>query len=111
MKKKIYQRHDIPESVVNVVIALCADFPRRNKCLTLNRNVTETAKERYRQFNNAITDALQGIEVGLQKIIFNDIVDNRGYGRSGAQIVISKNAYYRRRRKLIYDIAVLLDLI
>jgi len=111
VKKKIYQRHDIPASVVNIVIALCADFPRRKKCLTLNSNVPETVKMRYKEFNNAITDSLQEIEVGLQKIIINDIVDNRGYSKSGAQIVISKNAYYRRRRKLIYDIAVLLNLI
>ena len=61
--------------------------------------------------NKAINNALEEIEVGLRKIIINDIIENRGYSKSGAQIVISKNAYYRRRRKLIYDIAVLLSLI
>jgi hypothetical protein len=110
MRKKIFQQYDIPTSVVNIVIALCGDYPRRKKSLQSNAAPVDIL-ESYKNLNVAIDKALEDIEVGLRGIIISDITEYRGYNKSGAQVVISKNAYYRRRRKLIHDIAVGMRLI
>ena len=110
MRKKTFQHYEMPSSVVNIVIAHCADFSRRDKTIALNAAPTEVLQI-YRELNQVIDNALEDIEIGLRKIIISDITENRGYYKSGAQIVISKNAYYRRRRKLIHDVAVGMRLI
>lgn len=109
-REKTYFVPEIPDSVARMVRTICADYERRERAIKYS-NITGTVLARYIELNAAIDGALQVIEVGIRDDIFRDIASGRGYTRSCAQCLVSKNAYYRRRRKLIYDIARRLALI
>ena len=103
-KQRIYIRYDVPLSVVLMVNAICGDYKRR--ALEIERNrMPSTVLENYARLNGIVDKALEDIEEGFRREMLRDISEGRGYGKSGIQIILSKNAYYRRRRKLVYDIA------
>ena len=103
-KPKLYFKYDIPTTVVEIVKTLCADYNRRERATKFS-NVTGDVLARYVQLNAVIDKALEEVEVGIRKDILQDIQKRRGYDFSTAAECISKNTYYRRKRKLIYDIA------
>ena len=109
-REKMYFSWEIPTSVVGMVNALCADYERRARAVR-SSSVTGAVLETYVQLNAVIDEALEEVEVGIRKDLLRDISEGRGYARSGAQLQVSKNTYYRRRRKLIHDIAKLLSLL
>lgn len=109
-RKKTYFDWEIPSGVVSVVNALLADYERRERAIKYS-NITGATLARYVELNSVIDRALDDIEAGLRSDILRDIADGRGYTRSPAQCVVSKNAYYRRRRKLIHDVAKGLSLL
>ncbi len=109
-KQRIFIQYDVPLSVVLVVNAICGDYKRR--ALEIERNRLSVAiLENYTRLNSVVDKALSDIEEGFRREMLRDICEGRGYGKSGIQVILSKNAYYRRRRKLVHDIAKDLSLI
>lgn len=103
-------QYKIPSSVVNVVKSIIIDYDRREGAI--NRSaISGAVLARYIELNSAIDKSLSDIEAGIRKYMIYDIVNGIGYERSQINTLMSKNAYYRRRRKLIYDIAVDLSLL
>ncbi len=109
MKKGTYI-YELPRSIVEVVKSLCVDYPRRARALK-NRLASEVLLCEYKRINDAIDKALADVEVGIRDYLLKDISDRRGYDCSEACICISKDAYYRRKRKVVHDIAKGLNLI
>ena len=103
-RQKTYFKYNIPSSVVCVVTAIISDYDRRER--EIKRDATGSVLARYVELNSAVDRALSEIEAGIRADIMQDITEGKGYERSRAQFLVSKNAYYRRRRKLIHDIAV-----
>ncbi len=108
MAKK--NQYELPTSVVEIVKTLCADYFRRERAIRYG-NVTGAVLDRYIELNANIDMALETIEVGIRMDILRDIQFRRGYDFSPASVCISKNTYYTRKKKLIYDIAKRLSLI
>jgi hypothetical protein len=103
-RQKMYFKYDIPTSVVELVKAVCSDYNRRERAIKFG-SITGEVLDRYIFLNTAIDKALECIEAGIRKDMLSDISKKRGFQFSAASMLISKDAYYRRRRKLIYDIA------
>lgn len=108
----------VPMTVVSVVNAICADYDRRKRLIAENKlkNLYEephkmTILEVNSRLNGAVDYALRRVEEVLREVMLYDIASGRGYYRSKAQTMISKGAYYRRRRRIVYDIAVELALV
>lgn len=108
-RKTTYFQHKVPSSVVNVVKSIIVDYKRREGAIKSGA-ISGTVLERYIELNTAIDKALSDIENGIRTYMIEDIITGVGYERSLVQPLLSKDAYYRRRRKLIYDIAVELAL-
>lgn len=109
-KTKLYYQFELPSSVVEIVKTVCADYTRRDRAIKLG-NVTGEVLTRYIELNSVIESSLEEIEVGIRMDILKDIQNRRGYDFSPASSYISKNTYYKRKKKLIYDIAKSLALI
>ncbi len=109
-RSKMYFKYDIPKTVVELVKAFCADYHRRERAIKFS-NVTGEVLERYVELNAVIDRALEEVEVGIREDILRDIRKRKGYDFSAAASCLSKNTYYRRKRKLIYDIAKGLSLL
>ena len=110
MKTKIYLKWEIPTNIVLIVKSICADYERRAKVIALAK-ADGAVIEKYKELNDAIDKALEDVEPGIRKSLLKDFVEHLGYDRSGATFILSKNAYYRRKRKMIRDIAHYLNLI
>ncbi len=103
-RKRMYAKWDIPLSVVALVNAIVADYERR--LIAIERaSLPAEIINRYKELNLVVENALNDIEPGARKEMVRDISEGRGYHKSGMQIILSKNAYYRRRKKLVHDIA------
>ena len=103
-RRKMYFRYEIPTNVVCLVKILCIDYERRELALK-DHKLSPSTLDEYRRLNGAIDTALLELEVGIRKIMLNDVQHNRGFEHSRASSFIAKNTYYSRKRKLIYDIA------
>lgn len=109
-KPKKYFQYELPSSVVEIVKTLCADYSRRERAIKYG-NVTGAVLERYVELNATIDTALEDVEIGIRMDMLRDIQNRRGYDFSPASYCISKNTYYKRKKKLIYDIAKNLALV
>lgn len=109
-RHRIYDGFDIPSGVVRMVTAICADYERREHEIKYSAAVGKVLC-RHVELNTAVEDALRDIEPGLREAMLHDVAQGVGYNRSSVCAVVSKNAYYRRRRKLVHDIAVKLSLL
>lgn len=109
-KSKLYFQFELPSSVVEIVKTLCADYNRRERAIKYG-NVTGDVLARYVELNAVIDRALEDIEVGIRMDMLKDIQNRRGYDFSPASYCISKNTYYKRKKKLIFDIAKSLALV
>ncbi len=116
-KTKIYQAHELPRTVVDVVRAVCADYGRRAKLIKASEQSggedsrAAATFETCVFFNEIVDEALESIEAVLRPMVLEDICEKRGYEHSPAASMISKNGYYKRKRKFLYDIAVSMALI
>ena len=108
-RRRIYFKYDVPFTVVQIVNSLCADYTRRARLINDN-TVPGSVRDTYQALNSVIDTALDEIEIGLRREMLNDISEGRGYNRSGCSVIIGKNAYYSRKKKLIHDIAVALNI-
>ena len=108
-RKKEYFKHELPTSVVVVVYAICADYDRREREMKFGI-VSGDVLEHYAELNRTIESALLCVESDLREDLLSDIAKKRGFERSRISPLLSKNAYYRRRRRVIYEIAAGLKL-
>lgn len=104
-RRRLYHRdrYTLPGSVVDIVKSICADYERRRR--VMEHVEDEQVCAMCLMLNGAIDTALSEVEEGLRGDLLSDLAEGRGYERSAAADKISKNAYYNRRRKLVYDIA------
>lgn len=109
-RKKLYYRYEIPTSIVSIVKAICADYDRRERVISRtacnpDKVSSDPVIDRLSELNAIVDEALVEIEEELRRIMLDDILTGRGYEFSQATTIVSRGAYYRRKRKLIYDIA------
>lgn len=110
-RPRIYAKYEIPKGLVSVIVTLCADYKRRKAYVEKAGADTPAAVvKKYELINAAIEESLLFIEPELRAHIINDIAEGRGYVSSRA-VNVSKDAYYRRRRKFISDVARALSLL
>ncbi len=112
MEKKYYKppEDDIPHTVEVIVRAIVADYDRRNRLLS-QALVSGKTYEVYLSLNAIIDSALEGVELGLRKPMREDIALHRGYDASPINYLLAKNTYYRRRYRIVHDIAASLGLV
>lgn len=92
----------VPVEVGEIVTLLCQDYRIRSKKHTLPEDYA---------FAAIITEALSGCGEGIREVIFDDICERRGYWCSPINYMISKSAYYIRKKEVIRKIAKSLHLI
>ena len=109
-KRRRFYMWDIPHSVAAIVKSVCADYSRRQNAIE-SESVSGEVRAEYVRINTVIDAALDEIEKGIKEMFLRDIVDGRGYAFSPASLYLAKNSYYNRKRKLVHDIAVGLNLI
>lgn len=112
MNREFYkdQDDDIPLSVERIVRAMMFDYSRRSKLLSQG-GLSDQVQQTYLHLNFIIDSALESVEIGLRKTLMEDIALHRGYDMSPCNYLVAKNTYYRRRYKVIHDVAVSLGLI
>ena len=106
-RKRIYQHYDVPGTVVSMVQAMIQDYPRRQKLIDADGDISEE----WARLNGIITEVINTHEPMLSSIILSDIIQCRGYDSSKAAVLASKNLYYNIKHKLIQDIATKCNLI
>ncbi len=104
------RRYELPASVVDVVKCLCADYERRARAIKYE-SVEGAVLERYAELNAAIDKALEALEAGIRREMLEDIHRGRGYDFSPVSVYLSKNTYYQRKKRMIFEIAKDLSLI
>ena len=109
-RHRVYFEWELPAGVVEVVRAICLDYKRRSLVLAQN-TASDKVRKMYTELNAAIDNALLEIEPGVREFVLDDIARKRGYDFSKTSPYFAKNTYYRRKRKLVYDIARLLSLV
>ena len=109
-KHRTYFKWEIPSTVVKIVNSICADYDRR-ELIIQHSSACGDVLEKMIELNTIVNNALESVEPGIRKDIIKDISEGRGYFKSNCCIIMEKNTYYRRRRKLVHDIAVLMNLI
>lgn len=109
-RPKQFYKYELPQGVIKIVRAQCADYDRKALAIR-EENIAAETLQSYIKTNEAIDKALDEIEEGCRADFLIDIADNRGYDRSQIQFYMSHNAYYNRKRKAIFEIALYLLLI
>ena len=110
MTEKKRERWGVPRGIADIVISLCADYDRRKTCVTRSI-VPPSVQKAYEGINSIIDQALENVEPGMRQDLLTDIQMHRGYMYSPASVYISKNAYYSRKRMVIYTIAKFFNLV
>jgi hypothetical protein len=107
-RHRVFGTWEIPRTVVDIVKSICADYDRRAIAM---QTAAEEIVNTYKAMNDAIDHAMQDIEPAIRRTMLEDIYTGRGYGYSPASAIMTKNAYYSRKRKAVHDIAVNLMLL
>ena len=104
-----YKRLDgrISKSAYEVVVALCADYPRRKRIVEcrFRTRTTDEEVENFKKTNTIIDNALLSVDEGLREYLLMDIGNGNGYERSMASPLISRNSYYRQKNLAIEKMA------
>ena len=108
-RKKICPEWDVPVDVVRLVRFLCAGYERRARSIRY-KTFSEPVLEEYRRQNAAIDAALSVVEEDMRSALLYDIAEGRGFHRSRLEN-LCETAYLKRKRRVIHDIAVNLNLI
>lgn len=109
-RPKQFYKYELPQGVVKVVSAQCADFRRKELAIS-EGSLAADVMQLYIKTNQAIIKALEDIEEACRRDFLSDIAENRGYEKSQLCFMFSRKAYYNRKRKAIYDIAKYLLLV
>ena len=105
-----YECVNIPAGVELIVVAMCADYERREKAISEGLVSHRTDME-YRYLNFKIYDAAAEIVGERQARVFiNEIGRKSGYANSDT-VAISETAYKIRKREVKVNIAKRLHLI
>lgn len=107
-RRSVFGKWEIPRTVVEIVKSICADYDRRAIAM---ENAAEDTVKTYKRLNESIDQAMTDIEPAIRRTMLEDIYTGRGYGYSPASAIMTKNAYYSRKRKAVHDIAVNLMLL
>ena len=110
-RARVYYKHEIPDTVIAIVRALCADYGRRKTILQFGNCFDKEILKKYKELQDGIDTALCGVEEFLRMNILKDIALKKGYDQSQICYCLTKTSYYHRKHKVIYDIAVALKLI
>lgn len=108
--RRKYDLIPIPNHVYAVASAVIAGYEARKRTINYNK-CSQAVKDKYTALNIIVDDAFESIEPGLREELLKDMVLRQGYKYSNASPFISANAYYRRKRKIVYDVAQALSLI
>ncbi len=94
---------------MELVKALCADYPRRKRLIDckFRTKTTEEDVQRLKEINEKIDKALECVDEGLREYILYDIANGNGYNKSMASPYIRKDSYYAQKNKAILQIALL----
>ena len=106
-RRRIYQHYDVPGSVVSLVQAMIQDYPRRQRIIDCDGDISPELE----RLNEIICDTTNSHDPMLCSIILDDIINARGFEKSKATIISSKKLYYNMKRKIIQDIAIQCHLI
>lgn len=109
-RPKQFYKYELPNGVVKIVRAQCADYERKTIAVRSGTLAPEVLKS-YEGTNEAINAALQCVEEGCRNEFLLDIANGRGYDKSQINYMYSKSAYYHRKVKAVYEIARRLYLI
>ena len=104
MSKKRAYKYSVPTGVAIIVQGLCADYARRERAIKYSA-ITGPLLARYVEINAAIDTALEGVEPGIREELLRNIGSGCGYDASDLCVLMSKNTYYARKRKVIVAIA------
>lgn len=111
MKYKKLDRR-ITKTALQVIEALCADYPRRKRIL---KSVTglkdQSALYEFKRTNDIIDAAMECVDEGLRTYILMDIGNGNGYNRSMASPFLSKDSYYKQKNNAIEEMAQKFNLI
>jgi hypothetical protein len=110
-RRRIYQRHTVPGTVVSLVQAIIQDYPRRKKLIEATSINNPNTNEECTRLNFIIEDTVNSHEPMLSAIIVSDIINCKGYDHSEASIIASKNLYYNLKHKIIEEIAIKVNLV
>lgn len=105
-RRKLYEGcYDIPNTVVDEVRYICADYFRREKAVKIG-SVSGELLDNYIRINKKIDQALSDVlEEGTRFIMLDDIANRRGYEYSRASQKMGRVSYFMKKRKIIYIIA------
>lgn len=97
----------ITKTVLDVLEALCADYPRRKRIIECRcrTRTSDAAVEDFRKTNQIIDCAMETVDMGLREYILIDIGSGNGYERSMASPFISKDSYYLQKNRAIEAMA------
>lgn len=100
---------NIADSFDMLIVALCADFDRRDRALS-GGNLERSVEMEYRYYNYKIYQAAAEV-VGAPeaRMYINDIGARRGYASSSVE-AISDTTYKRRKSEVFGNIARTLHL-
>ena len=110
MGRRSKTKFNMPLTLVQMIKSICADYDRRADRI-IHSLASNDVTEEYVKLNKAIDDAFVDVEIGLKKHLLEDIKTGRGYEASLASSFIAKNTYYKRKKKIIYDVARSLSLL
>lgn len=97
----------VSKTALNVIMALCADYPRRKRLIDckFRTRTTDDDIERFKQTNEIIDKALLVVDEGIREYILIDIAVGHGYESSMASPYIAKNPYYTQKNRAIEEMA------
>ena len=97
----------ISKTALDVIQALCADYPRRKRLIECRcrTHTTDEEIENFKKTNKVIDDAMLVVDEGLRDYILMDIAVGHGYESSMASPFLSKDSYYRQKNKAIEEMA------
>lgn len=107
MNKKADTR--LPKTLSDYIEAVVRDYPRRASALEVE-SLSEPTRKQYLVYNVAVDMAIDFLEPALKKILIDDIIEGRSYYSSSAANFICRNSYYKRRSRILYNVAVALKM-
>lgn len=109
-RPRIYYDYELPHGVVETVRGVVMDYDRREQAIKRS-TITGSVLERYIELNDAVDAALGEVDVGIRGDMMLDVALNTGYAFSQCARCIGRKAYYQKKKKFIYDIAVRIFLV
>ena len=108
--RKKFDNVVVPKSLRRIVIAIIADTARREKAVNMNAAAPEVLAL-YQHLNEMVNKAMRDVEQGIREFMMKDFLEGYGYNKSMMSPYIGQRAYYRRKRKVIADLAMYLCMI